>query len=523
MSCRWNSARSPIRTPTTTRTTSTPRSSFVRRVAPAIAPAANRSTKRAAGWPTAGRHAAVRWAISQARSSRDGPWLVCRTWYHAGQLSKARSKRDHHAVGGDPREQPGAGLLARPPPGAASAARWSASATTGAGSRELTGEGMIRPRTTITAYSKGMPGPLARDHCTRIGGRCISSRSTSSVSRIWPWIWSRSRERTEPREVRGARAGREPGDLGGLLEVVAVGVRRQRPPASAARAARARRCAGRRSAAGAAAWMAPSSSHGRAACPTRRARARRRRSGAAPRWPRDSAQSGAPRRASGGDGRRQRRAAPQHRARALGALHPQPGAVGASPGASNRSLARNRQRVVADGAVEGREHDPGPPQVLGVRQVVGLHAAHCASSAPRPHPASTSPDRPTRRPGPARRRSATRPGPGRRCRPCRRAARARAGRPPSSATGRTSSGRSASRSRCGRVGVGLGGRAGSCWCRRPGRARPGRRRRTARMRRGEHLLEARRSPGTWPTLTATVPPGVEPAPRRRRRTPCVVR
>src|SRR4051794_41141872 len=40
-----------------------------------------------------GRHAGVRWDISQARSSRDGPWLVWRTWYQPGQLSKARSKR----------------------------------------------------------------------------------------------------------------------------------------------------------------------------------------------------------------------------------------------------------------------------------------------------------------------------------------------------------------------------------------------------------------------------------------------
>ncbi len=145
----------------------------------------------------AGRQASERCRISQVRSTSAGPWPAWFTRNHVGQLSKARSNRTT-----TPSEVTRAN--SHPPDSSAASSMCSARSTlvrvrtAAAGRWVLVGDGVIRPCTTITAYSKGKPGPLARDHCTRVGGRCISIRSTSTQSRICWWIWLRSRVCTPP-------------------------------------------------------------------------------------------------------------------------------------------------------------------------------------------------------------------------------------------------------------------------------------------------------------------------------------
>ena len=345
--------------------------------------------------------------------------MVWRTWYHGGQLSKARSKRTTHTVGGDPREQPGAGLLAglllvqgpqhvgqRAHHGHAAVAsvdRRGDDPAAHAPSRRTRRGCRGRWPATTAPGSAGAASASGRRRRCRASGRGSGRAGASGPSRARSAGRRRRRAGRSRRPPRGGRRWR--------TTPSSSGVSRPSRPSATTR--------GSTVSSGRSRWMAPSSLQGALVSHSPwayQARNVGRRSSVAS----DSAQSGAPRRASGGDGgasaERPQSTAREPWVRCIRSQEPS-GVV------EGRAQVRGVEPagVVADGSVERREHDPGPPQVLGVRQVVGLHGhivALCGTGTRR-----TSAGRPTRQPRPATRRSATRRVPGHRCRRSRRAAR----------------------------------------------------------------------------------------------------
>ena len=162
----------------------------------------------------------------------------------------------------------------------------------------------------------------------------------STVSRIWSWIWSRSRDRTEPREVARRRRRGQPGDLGGLLEVLAVGVRREllgRQPALPAERDDARVDREQRTQQVDGALVVHEGAGVPLAVGVPGEERRPALLGRVGQRPVGCAAPGVGRRVGS-----QRGATPEHRSRAVGPLHPQPGPSGESR-VSTSSLAWNRQ------------------------------------------------------------------------------------------------------------------------------------------------------------------------------------
>ena len=298
----------------------------------------------------------------------------------------------------------------------------------------------------------------------------------------------------------------QPGELGRLLEVLPVGVRRQRlrrqPPHDAPSSTTARVDGQQRAQQVDGALVDAE----RACCPTRRGRTRRRRWDCAPRWPPRAPSRGRRAVASGGEGGASAER-PQSTARdALGALHPQPRAVGGverEHAGSRRGSGTPRRRRFG-GALPGR-----PRTTTGPRRPAGRRAprGHCGASR-----------RAANRGGGYSRDSGQRgvDQPLHRCPVV--GVDAAAAQPGLEPVGRVRGHRRhVGGERRPRAAARPGRRrpwwrAGSCWCRRPGRARRGPRRRTAR-RVAVRTFSRASEPGTWPTLTETVPPGV-----RRLRT-----